>query len=142
MKREDPLEERLRRLEWRPLPESWREEILVAAEDDRRPAAGRAGLLQRVKPLLNELLWPSPRAWAGLAAVWVALLAANRIFAPPQETASAKSWRPPTDMKTALEARRKLWEELGGWEGKRQVAQRESRNPGPQSRTRDQTLNA
>jgi len=90
MKREDPLEERLRRLEWRPLPESWREEILVAAEDDRRPAAGRAGLLQRVKPLLNELLWPSPRAWAGLAAVWVALLAANRIFAPRRSWADGK----------------------------------------------------
>lgn len=55
----DSLEAELHRQPFRPLPPAWREEILAAAA----PAAA---------PGWRDYLWPHPRAWAALAAAWVA----------------------------------------------------------------------
>lgn len=71
----DDFEQRLRRLRWRSMPGEWRAEILQAARGSGAPAPAprTAHPLRPAAPALawwRQRLWPSPRAWAGLAAAW------------------------------------------------------------------------
>ena len=60
------FERQLQRQPMRDLPADWRREILAQCED-LAPAAPSWSW--------REWLWPSPTAWAALAAVWVAFFA-------------------------------------------------------------------
>jgi len=65
----DDFEKRLQRLPIRRIPSEWREQILQSAKQstlDTRPP-----FLQQ----LSTVLWLKPKAWAGLAAVWVVIFA-------------------------------------------------------------------
>ena len=77
----DDFEQHLQRQPMRQVPSEWREEILSAARQAARPqAAPRAPrhawrtVFSTLNSHLSTLLWPHPAAWAGLAAVWVAML--------------------------------------------------------------------
>jgi hypothetical protein len=65
----DDFEKRLQSQPLRQIPSEWRKEILQGATPtqpstpDPRPF------------FLSALLWPNPKAWAGLAAVWIAIFA-------------------------------------------------------------------
>jgi hypothetical protein len=72
------FEECARRQSIRPVPAQWRGEILRAA--GAQPAAS---------PWWQEWLWPSPRAWAGLAAAWGVILLLT-ITAPDEGAASGR----------------------------------------------------
>ena len=68
----DEFEQELRRQPMRPIPAEWRGQVLDSVPDPESPGSGRAwGFSWR------ELLWPSPHAWAGLAAAWAVILALN-----------------------------------------------------------------
>lgn len=75
----DDFEQRLGRPPLRELPSAWRAGVLQAALDATdaeglvEPGAGR----DRVGTWWREWLWPSPVAWAGLAAAWVMVAALN-----------------------------------------------------------------
>jgi hypothetical protein len=89
----DDFEQRLQRVPHRNVPNEWRRDILAAANaaglngSSRREEAltaspqrlGKRGYLSLVTSAATqmgrELIWPNPRAWAGLAAVWVVILA-------------------------------------------------------------------
>jgi hypothetical protein len=74
----DDFEKRIQRLPPRPVPPEWREEILrnAHAVDRRAPDAARpGGLLSTLNHQLSTLLWPHPRAWAGLASLWILIFA-------------------------------------------------------------------
>jgi len=68
----DDFEKRLQRQPLRPIPPEWRTEILqtAAARSTRNPNPET-----RNPSLLSALFWPHPKAWAGLAAVWVLIFA-------------------------------------------------------------------
>lgn len=70
----DDFEQKLAQQEIRPIPGEWRDAILDAVSKETEPAATRVGLPE---PWWRNLLWPSPRAWSGLAAAWVAILILN-----------------------------------------------------------------
>jgi hypothetical protein len=66
----DDFESQLQRQTLKPLPAAWRAEILQTAQQaGERPSVPAAGW--------SVWLWPCPQAWAGLAAVWLAILALN-----------------------------------------------------------------
>jgi hypothetical protein len=66
----DDFESQLQRQTLKPLPPEWRAEILQAARQAAaQPPRSTAGW--------SVWLWPCPQAWAGLAAVWMAILALN-----------------------------------------------------------------
>ena len=78
MNTQDSFEQRLRRQPPRTMPPAWREQILVAAEVNRRkPPVRELTFAATVRLRLRELFWPCPQAWAGLAAVWLVILAVN-----------------------------------------------------------------
>ncbi len=79
----DDLEQRIQGQRLKPIPAEWREPILAAAHEAARAAgtANEGGSVRGWRALLTALnsqlagyLWPCPKAWAGLAAVWVAIL--------------------------------------------------------------------
>jgi hypothetical protein len=72
------FEEYLRRQSIRPVPAQWRGEILRAAR--AQPVAS---------PWWREWLWPSPRAWAGLAAAWGVILLLT-VTAPDERAAGGR----------------------------------------------------
>lgn len=90
---EEQFEQWLRRQPQRQIPVSWRDEILTAAKAAAsarvQPATVRAPYGDRLAVViewLRNLLWPAPRAWAALGAVWVVVLAVNfssRELSPP-----------------------------------------------------------
>src|SRR5436190_23932468 len=82
----DPFEQQLRRQPLRDVPPEWRETILSsarqAAESPRppRPTSNVSAwrlLFSTLNSQLSTLLWPAPRAWGGLAAVWLAIAGTN-----------------------------------------------------------------
>ena len=78
MNQEDHFEQRLRRQPARPIPSTWREEIIAAAESVRgshcasRPA--HLPLFSTLKQQFAVLFLPHSKAWAGLAAVWAVII--------------------------------------------------------------------
>ncbi len=81
MKPED-FEQQLQRQTIRQLPESWRSQILSAAQraHESSQAASettRRTIFHSLKSHVSACFWPSPGAWAGLAAVWIAIAIIN-----------------------------------------------------------------
>lgn len=114
----DDFEQQLRRRPIRPLPPEWRDEILDAAV-----AAGQSGIANPASriadypsrvPWWRELLWPCPQAWAGLAAVWVVILALNASSSDGPPVLAAKPQPPPPEIRVALREQRRLLAELIG----------------------------
>jgi len=113
----DDFEKRLQCQPLRQIPVEWREEILAEARVvGPRPStldslARRSGA-EAARPFwLSTLLWPHPKAWAGLAAVWIAIFAihfATRDDAP----AVAKAAPPSREVMMALRDQQKLLAEL------------------------------
>ena len=72
----DDFEKRLQRQPLREIPSECREDILRAAT---LPAHSsfviRHSLRSTLTSRLSSILWPQPKAWAGLAAVWVLIFA-------------------------------------------------------------------
>jgi len=95
----DDLERQIGRQPLREIPPGWREPILKAARQaalrscparpDRLAPWWRAvlALLDR-RP--SALLWPSPTAWAALAAAWIGILAAQLAMREPAPAAPAR----------------------------------------------------
>ena len=82
----DDFEKRVQRQTLRQVPAEWREAILSAARQASSPehatrhtphASRWRSVLSTLNAQLSALLWPRPAAWAGLAAVWVAVLGIN-----------------------------------------------------------------
>lgn len=75
----EEFEQLLQRQSPRPIPAQWRSEILAAAREASRTKAeaqlARGSEFSGCVSALKALLWPCPQAWAGLAAVWVAIFA-------------------------------------------------------------------
>lgn len=71
----DDFEKHLARQPLRPLPPTWREEILDAAVPRPVSPAARSG--PKVVSWWRSLFWPSPLAWGGVAAAWAVILALN-----------------------------------------------------------------
>lgn len=119
----DPeFEKRLQRQPVKPIPGEWRAEILAAARE-AQAACHLSPVTCHLKPsrpasilhFLSSLLWPHPKAWAGLAAVWVFILVLNvsmREGAPRREM--AKTSPPSPEMIAELKQQQRMFAELVG----------------------------
>ena len=86
------FEKKIERQKVRPLPAAWREEILRTAQ---AAVPARVSWLSTIHHQLSTLLWPYPKAWAGLAAVWLAILTME-FSARDQSTTLAQNTAPPS----------------------------------------------
>jgi hypothetical protein len=72
------FEQKLSRQSLRQVPIEWRAEILAATDASWRTKSDRKlTFAAMLKLRLNEIFWPAPAAWAGLAAIWIFILAVD-----------------------------------------------------------------
>ena len=110
----DDFETRLRRQPLRAAPGTWRSEILNAAQaSGHRPSTvePRHAWLSTLSSQLSTLLWPHPRAWAGLAAAWI-LIAALQIASRESKPAEQAKAIPSPQIAAEIEVQRKMLAEL------------------------------
>jgi hypothetical protein len=118
----DNFEQKLQRQPLRQVPAEWRGEILVAADVNRRNRSGRAftlaatfsRLLSTLNAQLSTILWPHPRAWAGLAAVWILIFAVNFSMRDRLPVRAEKSSPPLPEVIVELRQQQRLLAELIG----------------------------
>lgn len=117
MSTNDPFEQRLLRQPLRSVPPAWREAILSQASRAAgadSPAVGWRHLLRWGDGVLRELRWPSPRAWAGLAAVWGMIAVLNLVASGGAEPASRPAPGAARQFWQMLKEQRQVLAELDG----------------------------
>ena len=131
----EPFEQRLNRQPLRPVPAEWRAGILRAAqavqlneESVRGPAAGQMGWRQVVGRELKALVWPNPKAWAGLAAVWALIAIMNFSMRDTTPQTAEKSAPPSPAAVAELRNQQRMFVELSG-QGETQEADRQKNIP-------------
>jgi hypothetical protein len=91
--------------------------------------------------LWRELVWPCRRTWAGLAAVWLVLIAFNFTYTDRSQNVAGKSLMPPTEMRLAFQEQQRLLAELvGPPPPAAPPAESRRRNPQPRSDRRIEIL--
>ncbi len=138
----DDFETRLQRQPLRRIPAEWRAEILAAAAERRPAKVAGVTLASVIKSRLRELFWPAPQAWAGLAALWLVVLALNfatREAAPEMEARHAP---PSPEMLLLLKQQEQLLAELVGQPDMASLTRPKVAPLGPRSGRREETLNA
>jgi hypothetical protein len=114
----EQFEQRLSRQTLRQVPAEWRTGIMQATqanEKSARPSAvNQTGWRQVVGRELKALLWPNPKAWAGLAAVWVLIAVIN--FSMRDTTPMTAEMSAPSSPAAVAELRsqQRMFAELSG----------------------------
>ena len=119
MNDEMPFERRLSRQPLRPVPADWRSEILAAARAAQAPLHAARSPQQQSWPSairhpLSALLWPHPRAWAGLAAVWLLIIAVNVSQRDPAPKLAKTAAPESPEVIVELKKQQRLFAELVG----------------------------
>jgi hypothetical protein len=134
------FEKRLQGQPMRELPSEWRNEILAIAQQAADPQhAARntrsvSHFLSTINHQLSTFLWPSPKAWAGLAAVWIAILAINHSVGGASQQIAANLTPPSLQIMLAIQQQvRFSTERPNASEAPSLVL------PGPRSERRDET---
>ncbi len=143
----DPFEERLRHQPLRPVPPAWRDEILRAARASAGPVTApvgpRSSWYSAIEARLSALLWPNPRAWAGLAAAWLVVLGLNFAAHEPARSQAASQAVPPSpQMRELLRQQEQLLAELIGPMDDTIADHPKPAAPQPHSQLREQFVNA
>ncbi len=114
----DDFEQRLARQSLRQVPGAWRAEILAearAVQATRHPSlVTRRSWLSTINHQLSTLLWPHPKAWAGLAAAWIFILALNFSIQDKSPARAEKSSPPSPEVIVQLKKQQRMFAELMG----------------------------
>ncbi|HEV2691802.1 MAG TPA: hypothetical protein VG347_02795 [Verrucomicrobiae bacterium] len=113
---QEQFEKRLSAVPLKTVPGEWREEILAAARAGQavsRPVS-QASFLSTLNSRLSTLLWPHPKAWAGLAAVWVCIGVMNFSTREAAPRLVEKSAAPSPEMVAELKKQQRMFAELVG----------------------------
>jgi hypothetical protein len=136
----DDFEQKLQRQPLRQVPGEWREEILAAAtgrgsrvESREQEGCWPSTLVSR----LSSLLWPHPAAWAGLAAVWILILAVDFSMRDKSPALAEKSSPPSSEVIVELRQQQRLLAELIGPRDIRDADRSKSFVPQPRSECRE-----
>jgi hypothetical protein len=114
----DDFEQKLQRQPLRQVPAEWRGEILAVAESAaaaRHPSpVTRPSWLSTLNSQLSTILWPHPKAWAGLAAVWILIFVVNFSTRDQSPVVAEKSTPPSPEVMVELRQQQRMLAELIG----------------------------
>ena len=110
----DEFEKKLSRQPLREIPGEWRAEILVAADVNRRKAVREFTFAATVASGLRQIFWPNPKAWAGLAAVWIFIFTLNFSMRDKSPAVAEKLSSPSPEVVAELKQQRRMFAELIG----------------------------
>jgi hypothetical protein len=108
------FEQRLSRQPMRKIPGEWRARILVAADVNRREGVRAFRSATTIRLHLREFFWPHPKAWAGLAAIWIFIFAVNFSMRDKTPDVAEKVLPPSPEMVAELRQQKILFAELIG----------------------------
>jgi len=142
----DDFEQRLRQQPIQRVPQDWRAEISAAARaaaPAHRPSRiPHHSFLSALNSQLSTLFWPHPKAWAGLAAIWIFIFAMNFSMREETPTVMAKKSAPPSAQLVAEIKQQQRWfAELAGINDS-QAADRPKFLPLPRSEKRLEAMTA
>jgi len=130
----EQFESRLSRQPLRQIPREWRGEILGAANSPaRRSEVMPASFFSVLNSQLSALFWPHPKAWAGLAAVWVFIFAVNFSMRDRTPMIAEKISPPSPEMIVELKKQQRMFAELVGSYETQDADQRKIFSPKPRS---------
>ncbi len=109
----DDFEKQIQRQPLRQIPGEWRGEILSAVERASRPTP-RASFLSTFNFQLSTLLWPHPKAWAGLAAVWILIFVVDFSMRDKTPGVAEKAAPPSPEVIVELKQQQRMLAELIG----------------------------
>jgi hypothetical protein len=110
----DDFEQKLQRQPLRQIPGEWREEILAAAEVHLPDAPKRSEGGSTFIAQLSTILWPHPKAWAGLAAVWILIFTVDFSVRDKAPVMAEKTAPPSAEVLVELRQQQRLLAELIG----------------------------
>jgi hypothetical protein len=112
----EPFERRLSRQPLRQIPAGWRAEILaVAVRESRVENREQANLRpSTLASRLSTILWPHPKAWAGLAAVWVLIFCVDFSMRDKSPVVAEKAAPPSPEVVAELMQQQRMLAELIG----------------------------
>jgi hypothetical protein len=117
MKPED-FEQRLQRQPLRQVPAEWRAEILSAAREGQTIRHSsfviRRSWLSTLNSQLSTIFWPHPKAWAGLAAVWILIFAVDFSVRDKSPVVAEKAAPPSPEVIVELKQQQRMLAELIG----------------------------
>jgi len=111
----DDFEKRLQRQPLRKIPSEWREEILRVAEaSTRNSKLETTNSFSTLTSRLSSILWPHPKAWAGLAALWVVIAAVHFATNDSPVEIAQKPETPSSEAVVILQQQQRLLVEIVG----------------------------
>lgn len=111
----DDFEQRLHRQPLRQIPSQWRSEILQnVVTAPHSSSVIRHSNLSTLNHRLSTLLWPHPKAWAGLTALWVAIAVVQVTVADRPVHVAKKAQPPSADTIIVLQQQTRMLAELVG----------------------------
>jgi hypothetical protein len=130
----DDLEQKLSRQPLRQVPSEWRVEILA----DCRAAKVESRAQEPFWPStfgsrLSTIFWPHPKAWAGLAAVWIFIGALNFSTRDTAPRLAEKSAPPSPEVIVELKKQQRMFAELVGSYGTTDADRPKIFSPKPRS---------
>jgi hypothetical protein len=128
----EQFESRLRCQPVKEIPGEWRAEILAATQTTSRPRP-RASFLSTLSSQLSTIFWPHPKAWAGLAAVWIFILVLNFSTRDSSPQLAVKSTPPSPEVIVQLKKQQRMFAELVGSYEPKDADRQKSFSPKPRS---------
>ncbi len=118
----DDLEKRIQRQSLRQIPVEWRAEILREGRraalpeiwDTDTASLPNRSWLSTISSQFSTLLWPHPKAWAGLATIWVFIFVLNFSMRDHSQVVAKKSAPPSPEVVAELQQQKLLFAELIG----------------------------
>ena len=109
------IEQKLSRQPLRRIPVEWREEILAACRESKVECRAQEQFwLSSFVSRLSTVFWPNQKAWAGLAAVWIFILALNFSMRDKTPMIAGKVSPPSPEVVAELRQQKLLFAQLIG----------------------------
>ncbi|HSY09961.1 MAG TPA: hypothetical protein VK840_03510 [Candidatus Dormibacteraeota bacterium] len=130
------FEQKILRQPLKKIPGDWRAEILANAESAavrRTMFASQPSLFSTFNRQLSTFFWPHPKAWAGLAAIWIFIFAVNFSMRDKSPQVVEKIAPPSPEMLVELKQQQRLFAELIGANDLREADRQKLFLPRPRS---------
>ncbi|HEU6447653.1 MAG TPA: hypothetical protein VFV23_04365 [Verrucomicrobiae bacterium] len=126
------FEKKLSQQPLKQIPAEWRAEIIACASSQSNRTRSQTSRMPVLR-ILHEFFWPNPKAWAGLAAVWIFIFALNVSVRDKSPAVAEKASPPSPEALVQLKQQREMFAQLIGANEPRVADRQKIISPKPRS---------